>query len=125
MAKLMLVDDQLDVAQPLVRFLENAGHTVACFPNGREALAHVILDKPDVVLLDLVMPEMDGPSFLEVVRSYLRLQSLPVVVLTGISDSPMIDRAQTLKVNAVLNKLKASLDDIKQAVEQALVRHPG
>jgi len=34
---------------------------------------------PDVVLLDLVMPEMDGPSFLEVVRSYLRLQSLPVV----------------------------------------------
>ncbi len=38
------------------------------------------------------MPEMDGPSFLEVIRSYLRLQSLPVVVLTALGDSPMVAR---------------------------------
>ena len=41
--------------------------------------------EPDLVLLDLLMPDMDGPSFLQVVRLYLRMQSLPVVVLTGFS----------------------------------------
>jgi CheY-like chemotaxis protein len=77
------------------------------------------------VLLDLMMPEMDGPSFLEVLRSYLRIQSLPVVVLTGLAESPMVDRAQSLKVNSVLLKGKASPEDILRAVEEAISRMPG
>jgi DNA-binding NarL/FixJ family response regulator len=75
---------------------------------------------PDVVILDLLMPEMDGPSFLEVVRSYLRLKTLPVVVLTGLSDDPMIERAQALRPNFILAKDKASMDEIRQAVEKAM-----
>lgn len=125
MATLLLVDDQLDAAGPLVKFLEKAGHQVTRVPNGREALVQVLANTPDAILLDLMMPEMDGPSFLEVVRSYLRIQSLPVVVLTGLSDSPMIDRAQALKVNSVLAKGKASFDDILHALEEAIVRMPG
>jgi CheY-like chemotaxis protein len=71
------------------------------------------------------MPEMDGTSFLEVVRSYLRLQTLPVVVLTALQDSPMVQKAQHLMVNAVLIKGKASLEDIRRAVEEAVSRMPG
>ena len=125
MAKILLVDDQPDLAAPIIKLLENEGHQVTCLPNGKEALARVLVDLPDLILLDLLMPEMDGPSFLEVVRSYLRLQSLPVVVLTGAADSPMIERAQALKVNSVLIKSKARLEDIKHAVDEALVRAPG
>ena len=125
MAKILLVDDQPELAAPIVKHLEQQGHSVTCLPNGKEALATVLSDLPDLIILDLLMPEMDGPSFLEVVRSYLRLQSLPVVVLTGLADSPMIDRAQSLKVNSVLIKGKAGLEDIKHAVDEALVRAPG
>jgi CheY-like chemotaxis protein len=125
MAKILLVDDQPELARPVVKHLEKAGHTVTCLPNGKEALASVLAEMPDLVILDLMMPEMDGPSFLEVVRSYLRLQSLPVVVFTGMADSPMIERAQALKVNSILVKGKAGLDDIKHAVDEALVRLPG
>jgi DNA-binding NarL/FixJ family response regulator len=71
------------------------------------------------------MPEMDGPSFLEVVRSYLRLQALPVVVLTALGDSPMIERVQHLKVNGVLIKGKATGEDILKGLEDAMVRAPG
>src|SRR5688572_31240733 len=99
MAKILVVDDGEDARESLADYFRGLGHAVTCVPNGREALAKVLTDRPDVVLLDLAMPEMDGPSFLEVVRSYLRLQSLPVVVLTGLSDSPMVDRARALKVN--------------------------
>jgi CheY-like chemotaxis protein len=125
MANILFVDDQPDSALPVRVFLEKAGHAVTCVLNGREALSSVLVDKPDVVLLDLAMPEMDGPSFLEVVRSYLRLQSLPVVVLTGLEESPMVARAQALKVNSVLVKSKATPDDILKAIEEAIVRMPG
>jgi len=102
-----------------------AGHDVTYAPNGREALSLVLADWPDVILLDLLMPGMDGPSFLEVVRSYLRIQSLPVVVLTGLGDSPMIDRARALNVNSILVKGKATPDEILKALTEALIRYPG
>lgn len=125
MAKIMVVDDDAAACLPIVKHLEAVGHEVKCCPNGREALAAVLAELPDAVVLDLMMPEMDGPTFLEVVRSYLRLQTLPVVVLTGLTDSPMVDRSRTLKVNTILDKTKASLADIEQAVNDAIVRLPG
>jgi two-component system, chemotaxis family, chemotaxis protein CheY len=125
MAKIMVVDDSPDARESLAKLLEGAGHQTQCLPNGKEALAQVLADMPDVVVLDLHMPEMDGPSFLEVVRSYLRFQSLPVVVLTAMGDSPMVDRARSLKVNSILSKGKAAPEDILQAVEEAIVRLPG
>lgn len=125
MAKILIVDDEEDARESLAVVLRDAGHTVACVPNGREALAQVLTNLPDVVLLDLLMPEMDGPSFLEVVRSYLRIQSLPVVVITALGESPMIDRARALKVNSILVKGKATPDDVRKAIEEAVVRYPG
>src|SRR5687767_848694 len=125
MARILIADDHLDAGEALARFFTKAGHEVTVTANGRLALLHVMAQTPDVVLLDLLMPEMDGPSFLEVVRSYLRLQSLPVVVLTGLAESPMVERAQFLKVNSVLIKGKATPEEIKRALEEAAVRHPG
>jgi CheY-like chemotaxis protein len=125
MARFLIVDDDADACKPIQFHLERSGHEVTCLRNGKEALAHVIAQSPDAVLLDLMMPEMDGPTFLEVVRSYLRLQSLPVVVITGLSESPMVDRAQHLKVNGVLVKGKATVEDIRHALEQATVQLPG
>jgi len=125
MARVLVVDDNLDSAEALCQFLRKAGHTVECQADGRQALASVIQALPDVVVLDLMMPEMDGPSFLEVVRSYLRLQALPVVVLTALPESPMVDRARHLKVNTILTKAKASMDDVLKAVEEAVMRLPG
>jgi CheY-like chemotaxis protein len=68
---------------------------------------------------------MDGPSFLEVVRSYLRLQSLPIVVLTALAESPMVERTRNLQVNAILVKGKATLEDVRLAAEEAVHRIPG
>ena len=125
MAKILIVDDDADAGGSLAKFLQAVGHEVSVVPNGREALMSVLTAAPDVILLDLLMPEMDGPTFLEVIRSYLRLQSLSVVVLTALADSPMIDRVQHLKVNAVLIKGKASPEDIQKALEEAATRAPG
>src|SRR3954462_7873766 len=104
MAHILIVDDDTDGRTALCQFLEKSGHEVDCVSNGREALAAVLARAPDLIVLDLFMPEVDGPSLLEILRSYLRLQSLPVVVMTGLPDSPLADRARHLKVNAILLK---------------------
>ena len=125
MASVLLVDDDEDGRDALCTFLIKSGHTVECVPSGKDALAAVIARVPDLVILDLFMPEMDGGNFLEVIRSYLRLQSLPVIILTGLPDSPMVDRARHLKVNTILVKGKATLEDIGEAVRMELHRVPG
>ncbi len=124
MANLLIVDDNEDGRELLCRFLEGKGHQVTCVGNGKEALAAVLARIPDLVILDLFMPEMDGGGFLEIIRSYLRLQSLPVIVLTGLPDSPAVERARNLKVNSILVKGKATLDEIAAAVTIELHRVP-
>lgn len=122
MAKILIVDDNPDHVTTLAKVLQVKGHEVATAPSGREALAQVIGNPPDVILLDLLMPEMDGASFLEVVRSYFRLQTLPVIVLTGVPDSPLADRTRAAKINAMLAKGNATTDDIAKAIEEAVAK---
>jgi CheY-like chemotaxis protein len=124
MASLLIVDDDADGSEALCTFLTKAGHSVECVPNGKDALTAVIARPPDLVILDLFMPEMDGGNFLEVIRSYLRLQSLPVLLLTGLPDSPMVERARHLKVNSILVKGKATFEEIAEAVRTELHRVP-
>ena len=124
MAYLLIVDDDTDGREALCRFLQGKGHEVECVCNGKEALSSVLARLPDLVVLDLFMPEMDGAGLLEVLRSYLRLQSLPVVILTGLPGSPLVDRARFLKVNSILVKGKATFEDIHGAVTQELPRIP-
>ena len=125
MARILIVEDDADSCMPLATFLRSKGYEVDCLPNGKEALVAVIAQTPDLIILDLFMPEMDGAGLLEIMRSYLRLQSLPVILWTGLPDSPLVERARHLKVNDVLVKSKATFDDILNAVEMALVRAPG
>jgi len=120
MSKILLVEDAVDASEAIARFLTGAGHTVTIMGNGKDALTEVIQRTPDAVLLDLFMPDLDGPSFLEIIRSYLRFYSLPVVVLTGHPDSPMIGRIRRVKVSEILVKGKAGPEDICRALEAAI-----
>ena len=124
MAKVLIVEDAYDGTEAMASFLRKVGHTVTLAGNGKEALIEILQNPPDVVLLDLFLPELDGPSFLEIVRSYLRMYSLPIVILTGMPDSPMIDRIRRLKVNSILVKGRAGLDEIRKAVEEAAGQLP-
>jgi CheY-like chemotaxis protein len=123
-SSILVVDDEADSREVLTRALTQARYEVRSAPNGREALMPILSNPPDLVILDLFMPEMDGGGLLEILRSYLRLQSLPVIILTGLPDSPMVERARHLRVNAILVKAKATTDDILHAIMEELKRVP-
>ena len=86
----------------------------------RTAIDAVQERQPDLLIVDLRMPDVDGVSLLEHLRSVFGMQSLPAVVLTGLSDGPLLEKAQQLKLTCILTKGKAMPQDIIDAVNQSL-----
>ncbi len=117
MALVLFVEDELDSAEPIVMFLSRQGHTVMCRPNGRDALIALMESPPDVILLDLRMPIMDGVDFLQVLRSYLRWDKLPVVVLTALPNGPEMARARKYKVERVFVKANFNLQELGETID--------
>jgi CheY-like chemotaxis protein len=120
MAYLLVVEDDADARDLFCRFLKRAGHEVVGVPNGRDALSSVLARTPDLIVLDLLMPEMDGTDLVEILRSYLRLNSIPIVAVTAAPDSPQAYRARRQKVNAVLPKGATSLAEIERVINAEL-----
>jgi CheY-like chemotaxis protein len=85
-ATVLVVDDDPDTVSTMREILEEEGHTVLSARNGREALQVALQTLPDLVLLDLNMPEMDGRAFLHALEKSPTLADVTVVVLSGSSD---------------------------------------
>ena len=79
----LIVDDEAMNRDVIRRLLESEGWSVAEAENGAVALARLEAERPDVILLDLMMPVMDGFEFLDSVREVSELTSIPVVVVTA------------------------------------------
>lgn len=79
----LLVDDDAEVLRVVARLLESQGHHVTSARNGIEALRRLAVRWPDVMIVDIQMPGMDGLSFLDEVRKEPTLDALPIVVMTG------------------------------------------
>lgn len=118
MSKILVVDDDADTCEVAAVALRSAGHQVDWAMNGRDALLTIFAQTPDLIVLDLRMPELDGPGLLEIMRCYLRLQSLPVIVMTAVDGGPLVERAHRSQVCAVLVKGKAVMNDLVAAVNQ-------
>ena len=101
-AKILLVDDEAAITDNLAPFLERAGYTVAVAGDGEEALLQVASFTPDLIILDVLMPRMDGRSVLRRLRQDDDWTS--VILLTQIGES--VERAMALEEGAddYLNK---------------------
>jgi CheY-like chemotaxis protein len=82
-AEVLIVEDDEATRQVLQRSLEKQGWTVANSANGRAALEQLAAHKPELILLDLLMPEMDGFEFLAQLHKHEAWRSIPVVVVTA------------------------------------------
>jgi CheY-like chemotaxis protein len=119
-AYLLIIDDDADAREVLSKYLGKVGHEVESASSGQQALGCVLARQPDLIILDICMPDLDGAGFLKALRSYLGVQSLPVVVFTGVPDSPLVERARMLRVGSVLVKGMATPQDVLHAVEEQL-----
>jgi CheY-like chemotaxis protein len=81
--RVLIVDDDVDAAEALGELLSDSGHEVATAHDGPEALDHARLRRPDVVLLDITMPEMDGYEVAKRMRDEVGLREAVLVALSG------------------------------------------
>ena len=83
MAKVHIADDDPDIRQLLTYVLAEEGHEVRVSKDGRMAVEAMVMDPPEILILDLMMPEMDGHAVLKDMKDYQVLDSSKVLVLTA------------------------------------------
>jgi len=108
----LVVDDLPENRELLRRALEGDGWTVEEAGHGREALERLEVRRPDVILLDLMMPEMDGIEFVERLRASERNHSIPVLVVTAKEITPVDRQRLSGGVQAILQKGSVDLTEL-------------
>lgn len=83
MSTILVVDDDYSVQSLMRTLLELEGYEVRIAGDGRDALRQISEDRPDAMVLDIMMPELDGVGVLKSLQSVGGMESLPVIVLTG------------------------------------------
>ncbi|MBI1876722.1 MAG: response regulator [Chloroflexi bacterium] len=110
--KILIVDDEPFNVDYLEQELEDLEYDTVSAANGREALAHVDAENPDVILLDIMMPEMDGYQVLERLKADKGLRNLPVIIISALNDLKSVVRGIEL----------GSEDNLPKPFEPVLLR---
>lgn len=80
--KILVVDDEAELIDAVRQLLEERGYSVLAASDGAAALDAVRNDRPDLILLDIVMPKMDGITFLKKIKEEPQTKDIPVIMLT-------------------------------------------
>jgi len=102
--RVLVIDDDADIGRVLRRILETAGYEVVLSEDGLRGLAAAQRQQPDVIVLDLMMPVMDGYEVLTQLRGDPRTTNISVVVLSALTQADCRDRALQMGATAYLTK---------------------
>ena len=116
--KILVIDDEISIRQSFEAFLEDREYDVSAAKTGQEGLALIISERPDLVLLDLMMPDMNGLDVLKQVRKII--PDLPVIVISGANR--IADVIEALRYGAwdYLEKPIHDLSILEHAIHRAL-----
>ncbi len=117
MGTILVVDDHAETRRPLVRLLQLEGYQAVGAGNAFEALGLVNAAIPDLILLDVMIPPMDGLTFLMRLREDVRGREVPVIVVSGLSDPQTTARARELGVRDHLVKTQFTPQQLLDAVK--------
>src|SRR3989338_7929460 len=82
-SKILIVDDEQSLLEMMTLLLGRRGYQVRCASNGRIGLKLIKQQKPDLILMDVLMPEMDGLHFFQELKQNQQTADIPVLVMTG------------------------------------------
>lgn len=102
--RILVVDDREEGARIIALLLEEEGHTVELALSGEEALAQIYADPPDVVILDVMMPDINGMEVLRRLRADEAFAELPIIMVTALGDTTDIVRGIELGATDYLTK---------------------
>ena len=121
MAHVLVVEDDAGIRSAVIRALTERGHAVASAGDGMSGLRHAVEDRPDLVVLDLGLPDLDGADLLRMLRA---VSQVPVIVATARDDDAMVVRALNAGADDYLVK-PYSADQLDARIRAVLRRSAG
>jgi CheY-like chemotaxis protein len=116
-ALILVVDDEFSVAEVLQSVLADAGHEVVMAVNGRQGLDLLGKRRPDMVLLDFMMPIMDGPAMLKAMKENPAYRNVPAVVMSSLPESAVAEAARGMYAAFLRKPFKlAAVTDIVKTI---------
>jgi DNA-binding response OmpR family regulator len=118
--RVLIIEDELPLFSALESKLGNEGFEVLSAKNGKTGLETALREHPDVILLDIVMPVMDGMTMLTKLREDAWGKEAQVIILTNLSDNEMIKQSFERGAHDYLIKSDWRLDDVVARIRQKL-----
>jgi two-component system alkaline phosphatase synthesis response regulator PhoP len=125
--KILAIDDENDVLLIMKSALGSEGYEVLTANNGYDAIAVAQDEKPDLIILDLMMPEMNGFEVLDSLRESEATMRIPIIALTGLSERGKIREAldrgfdyyivKPFEFHDLVSKVKIAIEDAEQRME--------
>lgn len=118
-----IIEDEQSIAQMYKIKFESEGYEVFTAENGIKGLEVIEKHKPDVVLLDLMMPEMTGNEMLKKLRATAWGKDIKVVILTNVSQEEALNQVRQLGVTDFVIKAQTTPQEVLETVKRVLAQH--
>ena len=116
----LIVEDDEILLRALYLQFEGAGYTISSATDGEIAVKIAQRIIPDIVLLDLIMPKMDGFEVLHILKSDPKTKEIPVIVLSNLGESTDIQKAKSLGAVEYFVKADIRLDELQKKVAEII-----
>jgi CheY-like chemotaxis protein len=122
MASVLIVEDDHFLSSILKGRLEKEGLSITQAFDGEEGLNALKTMKPDLIMLDLIMPKMSGFEFLQAISTDPELNQIPVMIASNLGQESDIEKAKNLGAVDYYVKVRTSIDDLAKIVTELIAR---
>lgn len=125
MSKVLLIEDEPLTIKIYRTHLQSEGHEVLIADNGEEGLKLAVGEQPDLIVLDIMMPKIDGFSLLKEIKTNPKTQKIPVLIYSNLSSPQDITKAKELGATDYLIKAKVTPTQVVKKIKESLPRSAG
>lgn len=118
--KILIIEDDLVLQKSLKEYLSSEGFEIECASDGEEGIQKAIAEKPDLILLDIILPKKDGYEVLQEVKANPEISHIPVVLLTNLDGITDVEKALELGATTYLVKADYKLEEVTEKVKETL-----
>lgn len=122
MTKIMLVEDDVALRDIYTARFEAERFDVAVASDGEQALTVAVKEKPDLILLDIMMPKISGFDVLDILRNTPETKTTKIIVMSALSQTSDIEKGKTLGADEYLIKSQVTLSEVVERVKEVIAR---
>jgi DNA-binding response OmpR family regulator len=118
--RILIVDDDEEITSMFSTYFNARGYVTQVEHNGENALATTLVFKPNLIILDIMMPKINGFDVLDILKNTVKTVGVPVLVLTSLSGNEDRDKAKKLGAEAFMEKSTVNLETILAKVNELI-----